>query len=56
MDTGLLVALAFAAVIVVLAVALTRITRRKPSTRRDRTADDAATWVAIDRARNPEND
>lgn len=51
METGLLIALGFAAAIVVLAVALTRLTRRKPRRERDRSAA-AATWVGIDRAKN----
>ena len=55
MESGLLIALGFAIVIIVLAVGLTRLFRGSPSRRSDangsrRDGDAAATWVAINRA------
>lgn len=54
METGILVALAFAAIVVVLAIAVTRLIGRgrDPGDRNGRDGDAAAMWEGIRRARD----
>jgi hypothetical protein len=52
MESGLLIALAFAAFIILLAVVLTLLTRRRRQERGPRDGHSAATWEGIRQARN----
>ncbi len=52
MDNGLLIALAFGFFIIVLAIVLTRLTRRDERRRGPRDGRSAATWEGIRQARN----
>lgn len=52
MQNGLLIALAFAVLIIVLAIALTWLTRRGGHDRGPRDGRSAATWEGIRQARN----
>jgi hypothetical protein len=52
MDTGLLVAIAFGVFIIVLAIVLTRLSRRKRRELGPRDGRSAATWEGIRQARN----